>query len=690
MLPIAFGWLPAPVASSRRAAAAHSPAANPAVLLHAPQLAARSGQHQGSQLRGAAVVPRVAAVEFLGDVSPEDAAKFERIAASLVAKMGQVPNYDENAHEDAQDVDEEGLLPFGASPQAVAAAQAKLAERRRSPSAASGSGAAGGSMGFATGPNGAYVPRGKRTRQIPMDALPKVAIVGRPNVGKSALFNRLAGASLAVVFDQPGVTRDRLYTRAFWGDKEYVLIDTGGLMSDATRLPAEAQKAAMYDISEEGLPDAIERQAAAGVAEADSIVLLVDGQAGLQPGDREILAWLRSNHPSKPVVLAVNKCENAQKADLMASEFWELGLEPLALSALSGTGTGEVLDALLATLPPPRSVEDEDASARPLAIAIVGRPNVGKSSLLNAIVGEERSIVCDMSGTTRDAVDTPVTLPDGTKLTLIDTAGIRKRSKVADSSDGTEQLSVDRAMRAVRRADVAVLVVDGTEGVTQQDFRLSELFAGEGKAVVVVVNKWDKVDPRLWSVEKMVENVRAQLRHVSWAEVVCTSALKGKRVDDVLAAVLAAGAQHRRRISTATLNMVLKEATQWKAPPMQRGSLKKGKIYYATQAAMCPPSFVFFVNDAKLLTDDYRRYMERQLRENIGFPGTPLRLIWRGKPEREETLRTAAATAIARRDAEKKAGPPGGPAGGGSGDKRAPASSGGSAAARSGPGRPKK
>ncbi|KAG2451767.1 hypothetical protein HYH02_003546 [Chlamydomonas schloesseri] len=267
-----------------------------------------------------------------------------------------------------------------------------------------------------------------------------------------------------------------------------------------------------------------------------------------------------------------------------------------------------------------------------------------KSSLLNAIAGEERSIVCDMSGTTRDAVDTKVTLPSGQKLTLIDTAGIRKRSRVAESPDGAEQISVDRAMRAVRRADVAVLVIDAVEGITQQDFRLSELFAAEGKAVVVVVNKWDRVDPRLWTVEKMADNVRTQLRHVAWASVVCTSAIYGRHVEDVLEAVLDAGEQHRRRVPTATLNMVLREATQWKAPPTQRGSLRKGRIYYATQAGARPPSFVFFVNDEKLFPDDYRRYMERQLRDNIGFPGSPLRLFWRGKPKREPRARPATST----------------------------------------------
>lgn len=339
--------------------------------------------------------------------------------------------------------------------------------------------------------------------------------------------------------------------------------------------------------------------------------------------------------PLKPVVLAVNKCENAAKADLMASEFWELGVEPRPVSAISGTGTGELLDALVASLPPPQSSEEVEAGEEPLSIAIVGRPNVGKSSLLNAICGEERSIVCDMSGTTRDAVDTELTLPDGQKLVLIDTAGIRKRSKVADSKDGPESLSVDRALRAMSRAEVAVMVIDASEGITQQDFKLSELAATSGSAVVVVVNKWDRVDRGKWPTEdKFAEEVESQLRHVAWASVVCTTASEGTGVEKVLKAILKAGKEHARRVSTATLNMVIKEACAWKAPPTHRGAMKKGKIYYGTQADVRPPSFVFFVNDSKLISEDYRRYMERQLRTNIGFDGSPLRIFWRGKPER--------------------------------------------------------
>ncbi|KAG1670817.1 hypothetical protein FOA52_003408 [Chlamydomonas sp. UWO 241] len=563
------------------------------------------------------------------NVGAAEAANFERIAASLIARTKDMLDVDFDEAGDPL-VDEEAAAKASKATSKLAG----LKKGRRPPP-----GSPFALQGAEEFDLAGAIPRADRKlRRIPDAQLPKVAIVGRPNVGKSAMFNRISGTSLAVVFDEPGITRDRLYTRAFWGDKEFVMIDTGGLMSDATRLlDPEVQAAAMLDISEAGLPAAIERQAAAGIAEADVILLTVDGQMGLQPGDREIVAWLRKAHPSKRLLCAVNKCDTPARADLMASEFWELGLEPLPVSAISGSGTGEMLDALAAALPPPRSLDTEVEVDKPLRVAIVGRPNVGKSSLLNAVVGEERSIVCDMSGTTRGAVDTEVTI-DGQKLVLIDTAGIRKRTKVADSKDGAEPISVDRAMRAMRRCDVSVMVIDASEGVTQQDYRLSEMAASEGSAVVVVVNKWDLADRGKWETEEKVkEDVQAQLRHVSWATVVCTTANEGEGVKKVVKAIFKAGKEHRRRVTTATINMVIKEATSWKLPPSQRQGHRRGKIYYATQAGISPPSFVFFVNDAGLINDDYKRYMERQLRDNVGFDGTPLRIFWRGKPERSLT-----------------------------------------------------
>lgn len=472
--------------------------------------------------------------------------------------------------------------------------------------------------------------KSRDAKQIPLEALPKLAIVGRPNVGKSALFNRITKTAMAIVYDYPGVTRDRLYTRAFWGDREFCVIDTGGLVSDAEAL-ARGEFVGQPNTADQ-LPAAIEKQAAAAIEEADAVVLVVDGQAGLNGADEEVIAWLRKYQPNLPVSLAVNKCENPAKADIQAADFWNTGLEPIPVSAISGTGTGELMDSVVKNLPVQPNVDDIEEEPDRICMAIIGRPNVGKSSLLNALCGEERSIVSPVSGTTRDAIDTDVTLPDGRTFKLVDTAGIRRRSAVAASRDGAEPISVDRALQAVRRCDVAVMVVDATEGITQQDFRLAEYIAAEGRAAVIVVNKWDAVvDKTSKTLDEYRENVLSQLRPIAWANVVFTSAKTGQRVPKVMDAVQAAGEQHRYRVSTATLNMVLQEATTWRQPPTARGSGRKGRIYYATQAATRPPSFVLFVNDPQLFNDDYKRYVERQFRDNIGFPGTPIRLFWRGK-----------------------------------------------------------
>ncbi|PRW61158.1 GTPase Der [Chlorella sorokiniana] len=537
-----------------------------------------------------------------------------------------------------------GFVEFGADVDDVAATQREIRQLQRAAAAAAAPAeeaeepASGRRSRRAKREAGAVGGMGRRS-ELPDDLLPKVAIVGRPNVGKSALFNRIVGQQVAIVFDYPGVTRDRLYTRAFWGDREFLLVDTGGLMSDAEKLPKEQQEAARRSISAAGLPAAIERQAAAAVEEADALILVVDGQTGGTSVDEEIQAWLRRTHPNKPVVLAVNKCENAAKADLQAAEFWGSGLEPIPVSAISGSGTGELMEKLTALLPRPPSLADAAevlGDGESLSVAIVGRPNVGKSSLLNSLVGQERSIVSDMSGTTRDAIDTDVTLKDGRKFKLVDTAGVRKRTAIASSKDGAEPLSVERAFRAVRRSEVAVLVLDAGEGVTQQDFRLAEYIAAEGRACVIAVNKWDtipvKTDKTLADYEA---DVRAQLRPIEWANIVFISAKTGQRVKRVLDAATAASEEHRRRITTSTLNLVLKEAQGWQMPPSS-GNGRRGRIYYGTQAGIKPPSFVLFCNDTKLFPDDYRKYIERQFRENVGFPGSPLRLFWRGKQGRME------------------------------------------------------
>jgi GTP-binding protein len=491
---------------------------------------------------------------------------------------------------------------------------------------------------------------------LPLRLLPKVAIVGRPNVGKSALFNRLVGARAAIVHDFPGVTRDRLYGRAHWCGREFAVIDTGGLMADAAALPdPAASAAAAAALSADGLPSAIERQAAAGVGEADAVVMVADGTTGLTSADEEVLAWLRRRHPATPVLLAANKCDNSIVAATAVADLWSSGVEPWPVSALSGSGTGDLLDALLAVLPAkPKATaggwgdgggggDCGGPGDRPLAVAIVGRPNAGKSSLLNALVGSERAIVSPMPGTTRDAIDCDVVGPDGRRYTLVDTAGVRKRAAVAGSADGAEPLSVARALAAIRRADVVALVVDaaactqdGRFVATVQDYRLAELVAGAGKAAVLVMNKWDAVPERgPGTVAEYEAEARAQLRPIEWAGLTHASAATGRRVGHVLAAAAAAGDQHGRRLATATLNLVVRDAVGRRAPPAPRGMTRRGRVYYATQPTTRPPTFVLFVNDPALFPEEYRRYVERCLRESAGFAGTALRVLWRGK-EREE------------------------------------------------------
>ena len=490
-------------------------------------------------------------------------------------------------------------------------------------------------------------------RSLPLRLLPKVAIVGRPNVGKSALFNRLAGSRAAIVHDFPGVTRDRLYARAHWAGREYALIDTGGLMADAASLPDPgAAAAAAAALSGDGLPSAIERQAAAGVGEADAVVLVADGTTGLTAADAEVLSWLRRRHPTTPVLLAANKCDNSAVAATAVADLWSSGMEPWPVSALSGSGTGDLLDALVGVLPSkPKCTaggwgdggEEGGDGGRPLAVAIVGRPNAGKSSLLNALVGSERAIVSPLPGTTRDAIDCAVVGPDGARYTLVDTAGVRKRAAVAGSADGAEPLSVARALAAIRRADVVALVIDaaactqdGRFVATVQDYRLAELVAGAGKAAVIVLNKWDAVPERaVGTVAEYEAEARAQLRPIDWAGLAHASASTGRRVSHVLAAAAAAGAQHGRRLSTATLNLVVRDAVGRRPPPAPRGMNRRGRCYYATQPTTRPPTFVLFVNDPALFPEEYRRYIERCLRESAGFAGTALRVLWRGK-DRED------------------------------------------------------
>ncbi|MBD1927940.1 ribosome biogenesis GTPase Der [Trichocoleus sp. FACHB-90] len=440
-------------------------------------------------------------------------------------------------------------------------------------------------------------------------SLPIVAIIGRPNVGKSTIVNRLAGVQDAIVHDEPGVTRDRTYRRAFWQDREYVVVDTGGLV---------------FDDDTEFLP-MIREQAMLALTEAKAAIFVVDGQAGLTTSDEAIARWLRQQ--TVPVVLAVNKCESPEQGLTQASEFWQLGLgEPFPVSGIHGNGTGELLDELIKYLPSAEEIEETDE----IKVAIVGRPNVGKSSLLNAFVGENRSIVSPISGTTRDAIDTVVERDEKT-YRLIDTAGIRRKKNV---EYGAEFFGINRAFKAIRRADVVLLVIDAVDGVTEQDQKLAGRIDEEGRACVIVVNKWDAIEKDSHTIYEFEEIFKQRLSFIEWAETIFVSAQTGQRVEKILELVNVAAEEHKRRVTTAVINEVLQEAISWHSPPTTRQG-KQGKIYYGTQVSSQPPAIALFVNEPKRFNDNYRRYIERQFRQQLGFKGTPLRLMWRGKKVRE-------------------------------------------------------
>jgi GTP-binding protein len=440
-------------------------------------------------------------------------------------------------------------------------------------------------------------------------ALPIVAIIGRPNVGKSTLVNRLAGEQTAIVHDEPGVTRDRTYRPAFWRDREFLVVDTGGLV---------------FNDDTEFLP-LIRQQALAALSEACAAIFVVDGQAGPNSADEEIAEWLRQQ--TKPVLLAVNKCESPDQGVIQAAEFWSLGLgEPFPVSAIHGSGTGEILDELIQYIPTVEEIPENNE----IKVAIVGRPNVGKSSLLNAFVGEERAIVSPISGTTRDAIDTLVER-DGQAYRLIDTAGIRKKKNV---EYGTEFFSINRAFKAIRRADVVLLVIDALDGVTDQDQKLAGRIIEEGRACVIVVNKWDAVEKDSYTIYDYEKNLEARLHFTEWADTIFVSAQTGQRVEKILELVNTAAESHKRRVSTSVINEVLTDAVSWHSPPASRSG-RQGKIYYGTQVSTQPPTIALFVNDAKRFNDNYRRYIERQFRQQLGFKGTPIRLLWRSKKVRE-------------------------------------------------------
>ncbi|MDP9365689.1 MAG: ribosome biogenesis GTPase Der [Chloroflexota bacterium] len=440
---------------------------------------------------------------------------------------------------------------------------------------------------------------------------PIVAVVGRPNVGKSTLFNRLVGERRAIVEDEPGTTRDRVYGTADWGGSEFTLVDTGGLQDDR-----EIATASLAEIARR-----TREQARSAIDEADVIVFIVDAKAGLASGDHEVADLLR--RADKPTILAANKADNAERREAVV-DFYELGLgEPIAISAYHGSGTGDLLDRVVEALP---EAEEEPETEGP-AIAIVGRPNVGKSRLLNALLGQERSIVSDVPGTTRDSLDTEL-IWSGRPLTLIDTAGIRRRGRV---EHGIERFSVLRSMRAIERADVVLLVIDSTEGFTAQDLHIAGYVEEQKKGIVVVVNKWDLIDKTPTSMDEYREKAREALDFMPYAPLVFISAKFGQRVQQVLEAALAVVAERQKRVSTAALNKVLREAVAAHPPASKPG--KWLKFYYATQADVAPPTFVFFCNDPVQVHFSYRRYLENKLREEFGFGGTPLRLSFRGRED---------------------------------------------------------
>jgi GTP-binding protein len=436
---------------------------------------------------------------------------------------------------------------------------------------------------------------------------PIVAIVGRPNVGKSTLFNRLVGQRVAIVDDMPGVTRDRLYADAQWLTHNFTLIDTGGLDPD----------------SDDFITKHIFRQVEMAIDHAHVVIFLADIKSGIMDADRQVADMLRK--AGKPVVLAVNKVDNPQKENLALYEFYELGIgEPMPISAGQALQLGDMLDAVVELFPGNTTAEEEDNL---LKVAIVGKPNVGKSSLINKILGEERLIVSDIPGTTRDAVDTFVTRGEQEFL-LIDTAGLRRKSKIKEN---IEKYSIIRTLAAVERADVCVLMIDATEGITEQDTKVAGIAHEAGRAVIFAVNKWDIFEKDTHSAKVWTQDIEKEFPFMHYAPVIFISAVSGQRVPKLFDLIHAVYQNHAQRVPTGVLNEVVLEATAMHAPPTDKG--RPLRIYYATQVSVKPPTFALFVNDKQLMHFSYTRYIENKIRENFGFSGTPVRFVIRDKKE---------------------------------------------------------
>ncbi len=453
---------------------------------------------------------------------------------------------------------------------------------------------------------------------------PVVALVGRPNVGKSTLFNRLAGEPLAIVDDTPGTTRDRLFASAEWNNRGFDIVDTGGID------PSASSSKEPLSIGSAEYIRQIRTQAELAIREADVVLLITDAISGVTPADREVAEILRRNQvitngiAIPPVLLVVNKADSANLRE-SAREFYELGIgEPYPISALHGTGTGDLLDALVASFPP-MDEEEEDKSVK---IAIVGKPNVGKSSLLNRLVGQERSIVSPIAGTTRDAVDTHIEY-DNTPITLIDTAGIRRRGKI---EPGVEKFSVIRSLRAIERCDVALLMLDATSGITAQDTHIAGYILEAWKSVLVLVNKWDAVEKDSFTMNTYEEKIRNELNFMPYVPILYLSAKTGQRVDQVLPNALRIQEERLVHLNTSQLNLVIREAQAMHAPSGRSG--RSLHIYYATQVRSDPPTFLLFCNDPSLAHFSYMRYLENAIRRKYPFSGTPIRLVL--KPRREK------------------------------------------------------
>ena len=452
---------------------------------------------------------------------------------------------------------------------------------------------------------------------------PIVALVGRPNVGKSTLFNRLVGERLAIVDDIPGTTRDRLFAESEWNGRAFDVVDTGGID------PSHGGKTPL-SIGSADFIEQIRAQALVAIGSADSVLLLTDGETGVTASDIEVAEILRRSQKKNtdgifwpPILVVVNKCENEERR-AAASQFYELGLgEPIAISAVHGTGTGDLLDAIVESFPPQTSDEEDDS----IKIAIVGKPNAGKSSLLNRLVGTERAIVSPIAGTTRDAVDTKIDY-DGLEVTLIDTAGIRKRGSI---EPGVEQFSVLRSFKAIERAHVAILMIDATTGITAQDTHIAGYILDEWKSCVVLVNKWDAVEKDNYTMEEYTKKIRHELNFMDYVPILFISCKTGQRVDQVMPMALRVQEERLARITTSKLNQVIHSAQDAHPHPSHAG--RPLKMYYGTQVRSDPPTFMIYVNEPKLMHFSYIRYLENQIRAEYGFLGTPIRIVTKGRRE---------------------------------------------------------